>query len=262
MSLLTGMWWAQPVRPGCVRRLQVLLRPLGMLVLIGACGVAGAQQFSAEVIERGPQGRISQGRIHVSGDLLREQDVASPVSFIRIQNRAQGVQWVLSPQQQTYIEVKAAPGTAAGNDACRQPPNPACIDEGPARVDGRPVRIWRMLAEGGGERPETREWIDTERGIVLRRETSNGQRMQWRRLALDLLDGRYAERWEVIIDGPSGLPARSFIWIDSELAIPVREEREGGLVRELRNIRVDRQLSELFEVPVGYKRVESLDGDT
>jgi len=262
LSLLTGVPETQPVRAGYGRRLHVVLRPLGILVLLVAFGAAGAQQFSAEVIERGPQGRISQGRIHVSGDLLREQYAASPASLIRIQNRARGVQWVLSPQQRTYVEVKAAAGTAAGNDACRQPPNDACIEEGPARVDGRPARIRRMIAEGGGARPETREWIDTERGIVLRRETSNGQRMQWRRLALDLMDGRYAERWEVMLEGPSGLPARSFIWIDSELGIPVREEHEGGLVRELRNIRVGRQPSELFDVPVGYKRVESLDGDT
>jgi hypothetical protein len=47
-------------------------------------------------------------------------------------------------------------------------------------------------------------------------------------------------------------------WYDPQLKIAIREELQGGFIRELRDIKIGKQDKKLFEIPTGYKQVEQL----
>ena len=70
-------------------------------------------------------------------------------------------------------------------------------------------------------------------------------------------NGRSTEKWQRSLSQPDGKSAESYQWYDTELKIAIQEELAGGYVRELKNIKTDKQAEELFDVPTGYKKIES-----
>jgi hypothetical protein len=71
-------------------------------------------------------------------------------------------------------------------------------------------------------------------------------------------NGRQTEKWSMQITRADGQQMTSYQWYDPELKIAIREEMQGGFVRELKNIKVGKQDAKLFKVPSGYKQVEQL----
>ncbi|MGF1613334.1 MAG: hypothetical protein ACFCVA_05280 [Gammaproteobacteria bacterium] len=69
------------------------------------------------------------------------------------------------------------------------------------------------------------------------------------------INGRNTEKWEIVV-AEGGREMRSVVWVDRGLGVPVREELEGGYVRELRDIQEGPQDPSLFQVPAEYKRIE------
>jgi hypothetical protein len=119
---------------------------------------------------------------------------------------------------------------------------------------------WAIRVEDPrGEELSMTQWIDAERGVPLRSESSDGSRMSMEMLGRETLEGRPVEKWQSTIERPGGEVRRSQQWYDPELEMVIREEFPGGYVRELTDIRIAPQPDSLFEIPEGYREMSAAD---
>ena len=181
--------------------------------------------------------------------------------------------WTLLPARREYVETRfgARQMAAAGGvdtpvpagqplsgSPCEGVPDVSCSLVGTEKVSGRDTEKWEMVSHYAGQTLRSLLWIDKERRIPMRQFMPNGMTSELRFLGKETLNGRSVEKWELVTTEPGGQSTKSWQWYDPELRIAVREELPGGYARELRNIVVGPQPPELFEVPAGYRRVETL----
>jgi hypothetical protein len=240
--------------------LEEIMRRLGRYAGIAVAatmwlGLACGAEFSADTVDQGPQGVMSRGKLFVAGDRMRRETSRGGVEMVTIVDKAQGRQWTLYPADHSYVEMRA-------NDAQPSPENPCaglqravCNLIGTETISGRSTNKWEVAIQRNDGVVRTYHWIDAERGIPLRQEFPDGARIHWRRIALDRVEGRNVEKWQVMVDRSGQAPMRAFHWFDPELNMSIREETAGGFVRELRNIEVGPQSDDLFRVPVDFRQV-------
>ncbi|NCA69920.1 MAG: hypothetical protein EOM91_07390 [Sphingobacteriia bacterium] len=225
--------------------------------------VAGVQ-FSAEMISRGPDGQTTTGRMFVGDGRVRMEMSQQGREIVRISDEKRRMEWILFPDQQTYLERGAPPGEApvarpapsAETDPCAGMPGFSCRRAGEELVAGRPAVKWEMQMTHEGQTLQGAQWIDTERGLPLKHLMPNGDTMELALIGTETLDGRTVEKWEMTTTSAKQPPSRSLQWFDPELKLSVREEFPGGFVRELKSISVGEQPDHLFTVPAGYSRTE------
>ena len=249
--------------PGCLapacagsakKRLRVRACLAALLIVGFLAGDAAAGEFSADLLQRGPQGMMSHGRMYVSGDRMRNEMLDGGRRLVRIRDVGLGREWVLFPAEYAYMEVPISQGNPVGQNPCSGLRGATCEKLGDDEISGRPVTLFAVEVDVNGQTMRSQYWIDSERGIALRERTPDGTTTQWRLYAVDRVEGRYVEKWQVTTERRGEPPVMTFRWIDPELEIPVREELPGGFVRELRQIRVGPQPDHLFTVPLGYRR--------
>jgi hypothetical protein len=191
---------------------------------------------------------------------------------VRISDQNRGMEWILFPAEQSYLERGASSGAegapppspkepSAEADPCASLPGVTCRRVGVEDVNGRPAVKWEMSATQGGETLTGAQWLDQERGMPLRSVMPNGPTMELKILGPETIDGRKVEKWELSVTAPNQQPSRTFQWYDPELKLAVREEFPGGYVSELKNIRVGPQPDDLFSVPAGYSRMTMPQGE-
>lgn len=246
-----------------MRRQQALL--LGAVAMMASALVqaefAGAE-FAADVISRTPDGQSSVGKMYVGDGRMRMEMSQQGREIVRISDQNRQVEWILFPDQQVYLE-RTAPADAPAAPAASGEVNPCvgmsgleCRRVGEEVVGGRPAVKWEMTMTHEGQTLTGTQWIDVARGMPLKQEMSNGPGMELRLVGNAEIDGRAVEHWEMQMRGPDGATATTKQWYDPELRLAVREEFEGGFVRELKEIRVGPQPDHLFTVPAGYTRTE------
>jgi len=218
-------------------------------------GLAWAAEFSAETVDEGPQGVMSRGKLFVAGDRVRTETSRGGVKIVTIVDKAQGRQWLLYPSDHNYVEMRSSAAQPSPENPCAGLRDSVCNRVGSETVSGRSTEKWEVSVKREGGIAKTYHWIDTERGIPLRQQFPDGTRIYWRRVALDRIEGRNVEKWQVMVDRAGRAPVRAFHWFDPELNTSIREETAGGFVRELRNIVVGPQSEALFRVPVDYRQV-------
>lgn len=241
----------------------------GLLVALGAQADLAGQEFSAEMVQRGPEGPISTGKMYVGGPRMRTEMDHQGQQVVRITDEKRGVEWVLFPDQQKYMErplggpsSSAQPPSLAApsEDPCAGMPGLTCRKLGEETIAGRPAVKWEMVATFQGQTMKSTQWIDKERGVPLRQEMPGGQSTELKLVGTETLDGRSVEKWEVTATQPGAAPTRTFQWYDPELKIAVRQEFPGGFVSELKSIRVGKQGDHLFTIPAGYERITAPTG--
>lgn len=226
-------------------------------MFFGSAASAIAAEYSAEIIDSGPQGTISLSKLYVSGDLSRRETGRRGQQIIEISAADSGEVWTLFPGEHAYaVRSTVRPVIKAGNP-CNEGSDTSCKKLGSEEVAGRTVIRWEVVSRISGERGRHQYWIDVERGIPLRRESADGSRSTWHLEGMDRIEGRHVEKWRVSDERPGMASTFYFRWIDPELNIPVREELPGGFVRKVHNIRVGPQPEHLFSIPVGYRRTSS-----
>ena len=77
-------------------------------------------------------------------------------------------------------------------------------------------------------------------------------------LSQEKINGRQTEKWLMRMTRTDGQELVSYQWYDPQLKIAIREETDDGFVRELKDIKVEKQRASLFEIPGDYKQVERL----
>jgi hypothetical protein len=225
----------------------------------------GGAQFSANMVRRGPDGQVTSGKMFVGDGRTRMEMSQQGQEVIRINDQNRHMEWILFPDQQSYLERGAPPGAEAAAaapkqlsaeaDPCAAMPGVTCRRVGVEDVNGRPAVKWEMSTTQQGETLTGAQWLDQERGLPLKSVMPNGPTMELKILGQETIDGRRVEKWETTMTVPKQQPIRTFQWYDPELKLAVREEFPGGYVSELKNIRVGPQPDDLFSVPAGYKRM-------
>ncbi len=232
---------------------------LAGLWLTGAVQAA-PPEFSADTYQKSPQGDESSGRIFVGQGRIRTEMSQNGQTIVQITDTREQVTWVIFPAQRSYMEQRV-PGPAAVRNQggektpCSGIPGASCNKLGEEEISGRPTGKWDISVTRQGKTLRGTQWVDAERGTVLREEMPNGQRTELKMLGLEEVGGRTAEKWEMTVSQSDKAPQRFNRWYDPELDIEIRQEYPGGFIREMRNIQVGRQNPDLFEVPAGFKNV-------
>jgi outer membrane lipoprotein-sorting protein len=242
---------------------------VGLLVTASSGRVLAGAEFSAEMVQHGPQGEMSSGKMFVGNKRMRTEMSHQGQQVIRITDENRGVEWVLFPEQKKYMEQKLAePGGKAGGgakpkpaeDPCGGMPGLTCRKLGEEDIGGRTAVKWEMVASRQGQTMKSTQWIDKERGVPLRQEMPNGQTTELKFIGKEDIGGRQVEKWEMVATMPNQPETRTFQWLDPELEMAVRQEFPGGMVSELTDIRVGKQPDELFNIPAGYERMSAPQG--
>lgn len=245
------------------KKLVSVALTLGLMVFAAiAGGELSKVPFSAKMIQRGPDGTTTTGRMYVDDGRMRIEMSQQGRTMVRITDQGRRTEWILFPDQQRYIEhqvpaeTAAALGTPAPDETpCSGIPGLVCKNLGDDTIDGRPVTKWEMTATHQGQRFTTTQWIDKERGLPLLQELPNGQRTELKFVGEETLHGRAVEKWETVVTAPSRPASRTFQWYDPKLRLAIKQELPGGIVHELRDIEVGDQPDELFSVPQDYERL-------
>ena len=249
-------------------RLAKLMNGVGLALGLAAAVctelVFAGAEFSAESAQQGPDGQLSSGKMFVGDKRMRTEMSHQGQQVIRVTDENRGVEWILFPDQKKYMERKlAGPAPSASSpadDPCGGMPGLACTKVGEEKVGGRVAIKWEMAASHQGQSMKSIQWIDKERGVPLRQEMPNGQTTELKYVGDEELGGRKVEKWEMVATMPGQPETRSYQWLDPELELAVKQEFPGGMVSELKNIRVGKQPDELFNIPAGYERMTAPQG--
>jgi len=244
------------------------LSAFGLVLAVSARAELAGKEFSAEMVQRGPEGEMSSGKMYVGDGRMRSEMLHQGQEVVRITDENRGVEWILFPEQKKYMERQlgtgGAPQPAAkaspASDPCAGMPGLTCRKLGEEAINGRNAVKWEMVASHQGKTMKSTQWIDTERGVPLRQEMPNGQVTELKFVAKETLDGRPVEKWEMVATMPNQPETRTFQWFDPELDLAVRQEFPGGFVSELKNVSVGKQPDHLFSIPAGYERMSAPQG--
>jgi hypothetical protein len=248
--------------------MAIRMQPWGVIGLVALIAVsariqAAGAEFSAEIVRRGPDGELNTGKMFVGTGRSRMEMEQQGRQVIRIIDENRFMEWVLFPDEQSYLERGAPPGAqpavpppepSAETSPCTIP-EMTCRRVGVEDVNGRPAVKWEMTLAQQGQSLTGAQWLDQERGIPLKSVAPNGQGMELKVLGEETVDGRTVEKWEMVTTAPNQQPTSTFQWYDPELKLSIREEFPGGYVNELKEIRVGPQADDLFTVPAGYTRM-------
>lgn len=248
-----------------------LFTVMGLISLFAIASSATAEplasvEFSAETHMRSAKGEASEGHIFVANNAVRTEMTQNGQQIIQIINTADQVTWIIRPAQRAYIELQgkgeeaSKPNADPKKDPCQGIQGAKCQFLGEEKVLGRNAKKWDVAINVNGKTLTSTQWIDMERGILLRQEADNGPHMEQRMVGIEKMEGRTVEKWEMTISQSNKKPQRSYRWFDPELNLAIREEYPGLFVREIKNIRLGKQDARLFAVPAGFKKVEPQPG--
>ncbi|MES9899764.1 MAG: hypothetical protein ABW148_12160 [Sedimenticola sp.] len=221
-------------------------------------------EFSAHIRMTGPQGQVNEGRLYVGKGEVRTDLEQNGRQFIQISSEQRQVTLLVNPAKQTYIERQGVvQGLIERNrdgdmDPCQGVVSAECRLLGEETLLGRPARKWSVSINTTEGVARSIQWIDVERKILVRQEsTDGGTHMEQRMVGVDGLNGRSVEKWEVTLSESDSAPLRSYRWFDPELNLVVREEHPNGYVREMTNFKIGEQSPKLFTVPAGFSKALS-----
>jgi len=238
-----------------------LITVLAMLV-IAPMAQALEKSFSAEAVQTAPGMAQTRMKFYVASNNAVRMEMQTPNGTIIQQYFPdKGLLRVLYPAQRKYIEQQspaplALPGEVVTNP-CEQLPDATCENLGEEKIDDQIAVHWKVTRQGPGNTPQVMEqWLDKQRGVPLRQIFPNGTRIDATLTGIETINGRKAERWEIVMTPASGNPQKGIQWHDVELDVTIREALPNGAIRELVNIDTREPPAELFEVPAGFSKLE------
>ncbi|OOZ40781.1 hypothetical protein BOW53_06595 [Solemya pervernicosa gill symbiont] len=236
--------------------------PLLFWSVSGPLFAAESIEFSAEAVQVIPQRPEMRAKMYVGSDKVRSEYLsASGESVADISYVKEGRRVMLLTAQKSYMErkggnVPSAIAQRSSNDnPCQDVENVACKPLGRESVHGRSSVKWELISNNKGTVERTLMWLDELRMMPLRQIYPDGTVSELRLLKNEDLNGRETEKWKLTVTRSDGQTSHSFQWFDLELKISIREEMEGGYIRELRDIKVGPQPVELFEIPAGFTKI-------
>ena len=226
---------------------------------------ATAVEYSADTYQKGPQGGEAHGKIYVTKGKMRMEMSQNGQTMVQIMDTEKQVSWMIFPAQRSYMEQRgqspaATPQQGGEVNPCAGIPTASCKRLGEEKISGRNSTKWEISFSQQGKTMRGWQWIDAERGSVLKEVLPNGQQSELKLLGIESLSGRKVEKWEMLVTQANKAPQRFYRWYDPELETEIRQEYPGGFVREIRNILVGKQDPQLFVLPAGYKKMSMPQG--
>jgi len=243
----------------------------GLILFTGCWTVAFAGshkssnvQFSGRTVQSAPDGRTRKAKLFVGDNKVRLEYRKGGLEIVEIYDMENQRLLLLVPEQKIYMQRDFPPGQVVNpilppgeSNPCSVMPEGKCKKLGDETMYGRPVSHWEVTLKRQGTTLHSLHWIDDERLMSLRDVWPDGSISEMKLLGIEDIDGEKTERWQRTTVHPDGKKEVAVQWYDPLLGIAVREELPGGYVREIRDIRVGKQPEALFQVPDGYRQVDS-----
>ena len=224
-----------------------------------------AVEFSATAIQKAPDRSDYQRKMYIAKNKVRTESVFNNVQLIEIVKIKKQERIVLLPEHKVYMQqqnnnpaMKEVADSNKNANPCEGLVNTSCVMLAKETINERPTEKWEFTIKQNDQDRKTLHWIDVEHRMVVREFMPDGTLMELIPKGVEMLNGRSSEKWLWQLLASDGQERTSTQWYDPELKMTIREEIEGGYVRELRNIKVGSHKDELFEIPPDYKRVEDI----
>lgn len=232
---------------------------VGVLSLFGAgTASAGSVEFTADAVISMPQRGIQSGTLYVGADGVRMDSLHRGRQVVEIRLPKEGIARVLFPEDRTYMETEIPEGAGISvgpqTEPCVASEKIACEKVGTEKMGNADVEIWHVTPEGAPK--PIKIWWDAARKLPMRQAFPDGRVIQSMFQNTEMFGDRNVERWEVLFRSPNGRFMHGQVLFDPEYGLTVYESMPGGLVRELRNVRVGPPDAALFAVPEGYRKIE------
>lgn len=241
--------------------MKALIAILLIVVSMAPSAYGFTQPFSAEAIQSAPGMQPTRMKLYISANKAVRIEMTTPKGEIIQQFfPGTGLMRVLYPDTREYLEQQSPtplsmPGGVVTNP-CENMPDATCEKVGEEEVNGQPAIHWRMTRPGNnGQELIIEQWLEKKRGITLKELLPGGVTIIAQMVGTEKMNGRQAERWEVVMTTTDGQSQSGTRWYDDALGITIREEFPNGSVRELKNIIVQEPDANLFELPAGYRQL-------
>jgi hypothetical protein len=203
--------------------------------------------------------------MYVSKDAVRTESTINGIAVVEIMNSKQQTRVLLVAKKKIYLQqqrkVDANNATASKQkteNPCAGLPDTTCKKLGNETINNRKTEKWEFTLVRNGQSYRSLHWIDVKHRMPIREFFPDGTVMELTMQGTETIHGRKTEKWAMQMTRTDAEKMTSTQWYDPELKIAIREELQGGFIRELRDIKVGKQDKKLFEIPAGYTRVEKL----
>lgn len=254
-----------------MRYLLVLSAALwfGFGVLVSSAEAAWfGKSFSADIVMSNPQdpSSVARGKLYVGEGRIRGDGEFKGDSRGVIVIPGERKLWtVLSGKKQYYEgmgdappppmpDEQAMPGEAGS--PC-QSQAVTCTKLGEEQVNGRQTEKWQVVISDRGQSQYIWLWMDPSIKVVIHQQYKDGPTMNRVFRGMETVNGRHAEKWELITTF-KGKTQRSFQWVDRSLKATVRSTGgDGKFSFDLTNIQEGPQPDSLFQIPAGFTQIEA-----
>lgn len=238
---------------------RIIVVSLSLFVSAQAHAVLMTVEFSADAVMSAPNQPTKQTKMFVSKKAVRTEVNLNGQEMVEIVFPDDGRAILLNPTlkayQETIVPVEKNK-TQKDQGPCSQIKDAQCELLGNEKIDGRETEKWQIISVNQGRKLRTLHWIDTKRKLALREFFPDGSVAELKMLSKEKVNDRDTEKWQRTLSRPDGSKYQSYQWYDPKLKIAIREEVAGGYVRELKNIKVGKQASNLFVVPKDFTKIE------
>lgn len=217
-------------------------------------------EFSADAVQISPGRPPLVSKMYVSKSAVRTEMLQNGSRVTDISYFKKGKRILLYPDHKTYMEQTGLPIPSAKSgksikSPCDGVPNVKCKKLEKETLNKIKVQKWQVERNVNGKTFKSLHWIDNKRHLAVKDVFSDGGVSELKMLGKDKLNGRNVERWESRYTHPSGQNQLSRQWYDTQLKMVIKEERPGGFLRELKNIKVKKQDRKLFRLPDNYRKL-------
>ena len=220
--------------------------------------------FSATAVQTVPGRAAYRASMYVSKRFVRTDSLLNNVAVIEIVDLKKQIRSLLVAKDKIYLQQKFNKPLTVAADAsdnkspCQGMANTTCRKLANEKINDRQTEKWEFVVNRNGQRLRSLHWIDIKRRMPIREFYPDGTVTELAFRGKDRINGRKTEKWQMTMSNAGGQQLTSTQWYDPQLKITIREEIPGGFVRELRDIKIGKQATELFVIPEEYKKVKQL----
>ena len=207
---------------GQIKRPRIKIASVGFLVaIVLPIAPAFAQEFSADMISRAVDGKVSKSMLYQTPEKERfdstvEIKPGTSIETHMIIDRHEKLIYLIEPQQKMIL-VNHVLQVAGGRSASGSSSSNPCEE------------LMRMINPGFAQ-----------------------QQFACKQLGHEFVNGRSAEKWQMDSKWLGSGPA--YLWVDSQIKIAIKWTLSDGSSGELQNIKMGAQSASLFQLPTDYRK--------
>ncbi len=229
---------------------------LVLCVMSSANASVPGKEFSADAVMTIPGQEKTFSKLFVGNNVVRTEVNTQNGLMIDIVFPLQGKLIKINTALKQYIEIPVEKQSSEGVikiNPCNRIKNATCTQLGEESVNGRNTVKWQIISIQQGRNVRTLHWIDVDRQLAVREFFHDGSMAEMTLEKTETINNRKTEKWVRKVSRPDGSTISSYQWYDPQLEISIKESLPGGYMRELKNIKITSQKSDLFKIPDGYE---------